>query len=227
MEAIMKRLRITDFLFGIIFTLLFISVAVVITINFRPLYYMDINRLHIVADSGLSRAVITENYNALIDYSSPFFTGGLRFPSLEASQSGLQHFAEVKNIFTSFYILGAITLILGIIIIVRKTRNRDYGYLLASSITAVVLPSLLGIYMAVDFDRAFYYFHKLFFKNDYWIFDPVTDPVITILPEDFFMHCAIMIIIIVLIFCAAFTGVYMWKRQHAGIKFRKNKGLNM
>lgn len=221
----MKRFKITDILIGIIFTLLFISIAVVITINFRPLYYMDIDRLNIVEDSGFSKDVIVENYNALIDYSSPFFRGDLIFPTLAASESGLKHFEEVKNIFTSFYILGSITLILGIIIIIQKAKNKDFSYLLVSAITAIILPLVLGIYMYLDFDRAFVIFHKIFFNNDLWIFDPETDPVITILPDTFFMHSAILIISIVFLFSAVFAAVYIWKRKHFSIRYRKNNGL--
>lgn len=223
----MKRFKFTDIIIGIIFTLLFISIAVVVTINFRPLYYMDIEYLNIEATSGYDKEVIKSNYDALIDYSSPFFTGDLKFPSLEASASGLQHFAEVKNIFTFFYVLGIVTLIIGIIIIVQKSKNRDISYLMVTPITAIVLPLLLGIYMAMDFDRAFLVFHKICFNNDYWIFDPATDPVITILPEEFFMHSAILIILIVLLFSAAFIFLFFWKRNHSGIKYRKNKGLKL
>lgn len=223
----MKRFKFTDLLIGIIFTLLFISVAVVITINFRPLYYMDIDLLTIDESSGFDKTIIKENYDALIDYSSPFFQGELIFPSLAASESGLFHFVEVKNIFTAFYILGAFTLALGIIIIVQKARNKDFTYLLVSAITAIVLPTLLGLFMSLDFDRTFYLFHKLFFNNDYWIFDPETDPVITILPDTFFMHCAIMIILLVLLFSIVFLILYFWKRKHVHIRFRKNKGLKI
>ena len=221
----MRRFKITDLLIGILFTLLFISVAVVVTINFKPLYYMDIDLLNIEATSGFDKAEIIQNYNGLIDYCSPFFTGELKFPTLEASQNGLQHFVEVKNLFIGFYFLGALTLILGIIIIIQKAKFRDYSYLLVSAITAIVLPLLLGIYMTVDFERAFILFHKLFFKNDYWIFDPITDPVILILPDQYFMHCAFLIILIILLFSAVFMGIYFWKRNHSGIKNRKSKGL--
>jgi integral membrane protein (TIGR01906 family) len=37
------------------------------------------------------------------------------------------------------------------------------------------------------------------FRNDYWIFDEATDPVIMILPDAFFLHCAVMIILLILI----------------------------
>lgn len=221
----MRRFKITDLFIGIIFTLLFISLAVVITINFRPLYYMDIKALNIEEASGLTKDVIRENYNALIDYSFPLYQGSLSFPSLSASTSGLQHFAEVKNIFTSFYIIGAITLVLGIIIIVQKAKNKDFSFLLVSAIMAIILPLILGIYMYLDFDRAFVIFHKIFFKNDLWLFDPATDPVITILPDTFFLHCAIMIILLVLLNSAIFISIYFWKRKRFSIKYRKNRGL--
>ncbi len=223
----MRHFKFSDILIGILFTLLFISIAVVFTINFRPLYYMDIDYLNIEAVSGIDRADILANYNALIDYSSPFFTGPLQFPTLEASQFGLQHFAEVKNIFVSFYILGAVTLAIGAAIVIYKARNRDYSYLPVSAVTAIVLPLLLGLYIAIDFDRAFLIFHKICFRNDYWIFDPVTDPVIMILPEEFFMHSAILIIAIVLLFSASFIGIYIRKKNRSGIKYRRNKGLRL
>ncbi len=223
----MRRFKITDILIGILFTLLFISVAVIITINFRPLYYLDIKLLHIEASSGLTKEVIRENYDALIDYCSPFFRGDLRFPSLPASKHGIYHFAEVKDIFVDFYILGAITLVLGIIIMIQKAKNKDYSYLLVSSVTAIVLPAIVALGLSIDFDRSFVLFHKIFFNNNYWLFDPTTDPVITMLPDTFFMHCAIMIIVIVVLLSIAFLAVYLWKRQHAGIKYRKNKGLKL
>jgi integral membrane protein (TIGR01906 family) len=221
----MRRFKITDLLIGFIFTLLFISIAVVITINFRPLYYMDIRLLNIAETSGFSKSAILENYNALINYSSPFFRGSLVFPTLTASPGGLEHFAEVKNIFTGFYILGVVTLVLGVIIIIQKAKNKDYSYMLVTSIMAIILPLLLGIYMYIDFDRAFIVFHKIFFSNDLWLFDPTTDPVITMLPDTFFMHCAIMIILIVLLLSAVFLFLYFWNRKHFSIKYRKNKGL--
>jgi len=226
-EVAMRRFKVTDIAYGIIFTLLFISIAVVITVNFRPLYYMDIKLLNIEATSGLDKDTIKKNYDALIDYSSPFFRGDLKFPSLDSSENGLIHFSEVKNIFTAFYIIGAISLVLGIIIIIFKSKKKDYSYLMVSAITAVVLPLLLAIYMAIDFDRAFVVFHKIFFRNDYWLFDPVTDPVITILPDEFFMHCAIMIILIVLFFSLLFILIYKKAKRHTGIRYRKIKGLNL
>ncbi|NLZ84051.1 MAG: TIGR01906 family membrane protein [Clostridiales bacterium] len=223
----MKKLKVTDFLIGFIFTLLLISFAVVITINFRPLYYLDIDFLNIPDSSGYSRDEIKANYDALIDYSSPFFTEELSFPTLAASDNGIQHFREVKNIFNFFYILAAISLVISVIIIHYKRTRKDYSYLLASSITAIVLPSLVAITLAIDFDKAFVVFHKIFFKNDYWLFDPVTDPVIGILPATFFLHCALLIILLIILGSIILALTYNHIRKNFQIKNRKIENLKI
>ncbi len=220
----MKRFKVSDLLIGLIFTLLFISIAVVITINFRPLYYLDLRFLNIEGISGLSRNEILQNYNALIDYSSPFFSGKLVFPTLPASESGLGHFKDVKNIFTFFYILGGITLVPSIIIFIRKAKNKDYSFLFVSSVMAIVLPTILGVFMAINFDEAFIVFHKIAFRNNDWLFDPSTDPVINILPDTFFLHCAVMIILIVLLFSILAACIYFSQNKHFSINDSENKG---
>ncbi|NLP16837.1 MAG: TIGR01906 family membrane protein [Clostridiales bacterium] len=222
-----RRFKITDFLIGIVFTLLFISLGVIFTVNFRPLYYMDVKLLNIPESSGYSREEIIENYNALIDYSSPFYKGDLSFPTLDASPSGLQHFKEVKDIFIAFYVLGAATLITAVIIIIYKSKKGNYSYLAVSSLTAVILPVLVGILLALDFDASFRIFHKIFFNNDYWIFDPSTDPVINILPATFFLHCAILIIAFILVSSLITYLIYLYHKRRSGIRYRKNPGIKI
>ena len=63
---------------------------------------------------------------------------------------------------------------------------------------------VVGGLAALDFDKAFVIFHALFFPGkDNWLFDPRTDEIITILPQEFFMNCAILILAILIIGCAA------------------------
>lgn len=61
---------------------------------------------------------------------------------------------------------------------------------------------LIALLAALDFDGAFTVFHSIFFPGkDNWLFDPVTDPVILILPEAFFRNCAIAIVTVLLTVC--------------------------
>ena len=226
----MKKIRhfkLTDLMIGVVFTILFLSLGVVFTINFRPLYYMDVKLLDIPETSGYSREVVIENYDSLINYSSPFFSGNLYFPSMDASPSGIQHFKEVKDIFVAFYWLGALSLITAVAIFIYKSRKRDISYLAVSSLTAIILPIIVGLLLAIDFDKSFLLFHKLFFDNDYWIFDPVTDPIINILPSAFFLHCALVIIAFILLGSLILYLLYLYYKNRSGIKYRKNRGIKI
>lgn len=184
---------------GLLYTIFLISLGLLFAINFRFLYYADIHWFNLEQFSGLSSAVIKENYNALIDYCSPFYQGTLKFPSLPASDSGLSHFAEVKVLFNVFYIALAITFVVLVIVSIYKIKKGQSRFLLVSSITVIILPLLTLAACAVNFNQTFVIFHKIFFRNDDWLFDPVTDPIINILPEKFFLQCAIVIIVTVLL----------------------------
>jgi len=223
----LRRFKKTDILIGIVFFLLLLSIGVIFTVNFRPLYYLDVKLLNIPETSGYSKDEIIANYNALIDYSSPFYRGSLTFPTLRASVSGIQHFKEVKDIFMIFYGIGALSLIASVIIIIYKSRKREFSYLAVSSLVSIILPVIIAMFLAIDFDTAFLVFHKIFFNNDYWIFDPVTDPVINILPAAFFLHCAILIIAVILLGSLAMYLIYLQLKKRSGIKYRKIRGLNI
>lgn len=185
---------LTNILIGLLFTLLLISLGVFLAIHFRPLYYFDIDFLNIEAESGFSREIILKNYNALIDYCSPFFYGPLTFPTFLASPGGIRHFAEVKVIFNTIFYLGLLSIFFLIPLVVVKARKKETGFLLASSLMSIFLPLVVGLGCAINFDAAFVIFHKIFFRNDDWIFDWYTDEVIRILPETYFLHCALLII---------------------------------
>lgn len=155
---------------GIVVCLLIISFSVTLTLNFRPLYYADIQNLHITELSGREEKDIRSNYDALIDYNSLFNHQPLKFPTCAMSESGRIHFEEVKKIFDFF------------------------GWLFVGTLLLTA---------AVNWDYVFVTFHQLVFNNDYWLFDSSTDPIIDILPDGYFMHCAIMI------FALVFVGSFL------------------
>lgn len=209
---------------GILFLIFFISLGLIVAINFRPLYYANIKWLNLEARTGLSANIIRLNYDALIDYNSPFYFGELSFPTLPTSASGLFHFVEVKQIFMFFHIAGLVSMVSLIGLIIYKKRKDDYQYLLTSSITTVVIPLILSILCMINFNTVFLLFHKLVFRNDDWLFDPLTDPIINLLPEAFFMQCAFIIIGFVLLGSLLQYAFYFYhKRKHKTTSLIKPK----
>ncbi len=178
---------------ALVLTLTIIGISVVGTLAFRPLYYHDMKTLGIAEYTGLSEAEIRENYDALIDYNMEWKDGYLEFPTLPMSETGRIHFEEVKEIFDIFKYLAVFGSLLGVVGIVVMAKKKEYRYLKMTAIVSCGLPAVLGILVALFWDKVFVIFHELFFNNDYWIFDYRTDPIILLLPDEFFMHCALMI----------------------------------
>ena len=183
---------------GMIVSLLIISFSVTLTLNFRPLYYADIQHLHIADLSGRTEEDIRQNYDALIDYNLLFNHEPLKFPTCTMSESGRSNFEEVKKIFDLFGWTLIITFGLTLIVTVRFVRKKKWLWLRIGGILCIVLPAFLGIMVAVNWEYVFVTFHQLVFNNYYWLFDPTTDPIINILPDVYFMHCAIMIFVLVM-----------------------------
>ena len=174
---------------GIAGALFVISLSVIIILNLRPLYVSDIGRFQIEAESGMEKETILRNYDALIRYNRLCFRGPLEFPDLPMSASARIHFEEVKRIFDFIQILcPAAGLLFACGVISRRQRKRT---LKTAGISLFALMALLGVLALGGWERFFVGFHQLFFHNDYWLFDPVTDPVILLLPDGYFLHCAV------------------------------------
>ena len=210
----MKKLStyLINFSIGILSLLFFISLGLAIAIYFRPFYYMGMERIS--AETGYSVDIIKENYDALIDYCSPFFQGTLAFPTLPSSASGISHFEEVKVIFNLFFVLLCVTpiFLFGLIWLQRKQNN--YSYLLSTPIIMCILPMFVGSACAIDFNKTFVLFHEIVFRNDDWIFSRYEDPIILFLPERFFLQCALIIVITVLLGCSYFVIRYLHRKNY-------------
>lgn len=217
--------KVTNFLLPIISFLFIISISVVFTLNFRPLYYFDMEYLDIEVRSGMEEEDIKQNYDALIDYNFFLNDEELVFPTLTQSEEGRIHFEEVKHIFDFFQYMAVILFIILIPIFIFHAWNHDFVFLKYTGILTFTVPTFLGILIAIMWDKVFVLFHKIAFHNDYWIFDPKTDPVISILPDEFFMHCAILILLCVVLLGGLCFFTY-WKihgKERAKVKGKIKK----
>lgn len=204
------RQKLSEWYISFVITFLSISFWSVFVLYFRPLYNWSISLFHIEKNSGFSKKRILENYNALIDYYVPWKKGDLVLPSFSQSPHAVQHFAEVKDIYNVFILGIPIAVVLVLLYLYTKRDKKDIHYLKTASIMLIVAPFLLASGFVIDFDKTFTLFHKIFFNNDYWLFDSKTDPIITILPENFFLLCAI--VIIVFQFLTSFLCFLLYKR---------------
>ena len=200
---------------------LIVTFSVGLPIYFRPFYYLHI-KLFNLEESGYTAVQIKEAYNEILDYltlpGGSFHAGVFPF-----TESGAAHFADCKVLFTLnawLFILSAIILITlfalkkrGIItsLQIGKFHARFYA-----ALAALVLIVLVAVLASTDFDAAFVTFHSIFFPGkENWILDYQTDPIINVMPQDFFMNCAILIGSSIVLISLAIILLQLWNKKRA------------
>ena len=184
----------TKFTFvGSLFFLL--SLAILLTIYLAWLIYpLEISWLNLTNRVHLQPQTIQHNFNVLMDYLTNPFSQQLEMPDLPSSVSGLHHFAVVKGL---FHLTQAVALLTAPLFYLFWKNVVKPGYLSLyrkAFIFMVGLPLGLGLFgVFIGFEQFFTLFHQiLFVGDDTWLFDPAFDPVILILPEEFFLHCFLL-----------------------------------
>ena len=214
------KTKICSIILAISAFILILTFSIGLPIYLRPFYYAHIDPLDLELMSGYEKDDIVAAYNEVLDYltlpGTEFGTG-----VMEYSEEGYSHFEDCKGLFT----LNGMALLCsaGIIVILFILRKRKLigkmsingiNPIFYSGVAAIAIPSLLGFIIALDFDRAFEIFHKIFFPGkDNWLFDPVHDEIINVLPEEFFRNCAILIGASVLILGTLSITVTLIKRK--------------
>ncbi len=194
----MKLSTYFKIIFSISISIFILLFSIKTTLNFKYLYYFDIKHLNIENSTSLSKKEIQITYDYLIDYINGPKNETFNIPTLNSSNEGKIHFLEVKNIFRKLNSMFFIFTIIGILGALYTYKYKLFSIFNWASnlLLFICLFSWLPFY--INFNKSFNFFHETIFKNNYWLFDPNKDPVINILPEKYFFHCAISIILITL-----------------------------
>ena len=197
---------------GALISLLTIGISVIISLNSRFIYKYSVDKFDLVKLGGVSKDKLIKDFNTLINYLQNPFIKKLDFENFIMSTNGEFHFYEVKKIFLNIYLLVFVILI---ILIARAIYCRyknipiKWPSLFNKGANGlVIIIAFLASVIATNFSKAFVIFHKIFFDNDYWIFDETTDPIIRVLPEELFELYAIIILSIVIVSILIYKGIY-------------------
>lgn len=161
------------------------------------IYDIDLEALDIPETSGYSKDVCLENYDYVMKYLAPFNDEEFNLPSMAYSEVGTVHFADCRVLFNAVYLIGGICFVILLLTIIYIKKDKLIYKL--SGIMTLGLPLSVGLAMAVNFNWAFTIFHKILFNDQNWIFDYRYDPIISILPAEFFMHCGLFIAFVVVL----------------------------
>ena len=177
---------------------LLLTAAIGLPIYIRPFYYAHIGACDLERISGYQEAEIRAAYDEVLDYLTlpgrEFGTG-----VMPHSADGKAHFEDCKGLFdlNASILLGS-GLTLAVLFLMRKRwgpyRLGKRSAAFWAAVLSVTAPMIIGTLAAIDFDRAFVVFHSIFFPGKTnWVFDWYADPIIRVMPQEFFRNCAILI----------------------------------
>lgn len=196
----MKRDRIFAWIMALAVFFLILTASISLPIYIRPFYYLHIDALDLPGVSGFTADQIKNAYDEVLDYLTlpgrEFGTG-----VMACSQQARDHFVDCKVLFDLN--AGILLLSAGIVAALKllKKANRigslelgGYGAGFWGAVGILTAVLTVGGLAALDFNTAFVIFHTIFFPGkDNWIFDWNRDQMIRVLPQQFFMNCAILI----------------------------------
>ena len=219
----MKQSKLLTVILAIVIAVVLLSASIAAPILCRPFYYAHIGPLELVERTGYTREEIKTAFNEMLDYclgAEEFSTGVLKW-----SDSGKDHFTDVRVLFLlDLKVLTGFAVFLSALLIAirlggwrpRRLLGRGPAFWAGAGLAAIFL--IVGGLAALDFDRAFVLFHALFFPGkDNWLFDPRADEIINILPQTFFMNCAILILAILILGCVVLIAadlIYFRQKEH-------------
>ena len=195
-------------------TVLFVlSGAILATIYLAWLVFpVEISYLGLEKIVYMKSTDISYNFNILMNYLTNPFQTVLDMPNFSSSVDGLKHFADVKKLFhlaQGVFVLSFPAFFL----FIKQILLKGHGWLVQKTFLWMMLaPVVIGLMgLLMGFDQFFVLFHTVLFPGDStWLFDPVKDPVIYILPEEFFLHCFILFFVLYEVF---FWAMLAWSRK--------------
>jgi len=193
--------------------LFLLTASIALPIYIRPFYYAHIDAHDLAQRSGYTQEQIRQAYDQVLDYltlpGKEFGTG-----DIPHSAEGKAHFEDCKGLFdlNAGLLLGSGLVLAVLTVMRRKWGPYRLGRLSApawAAVLSVTAPIMIGGLAALDFDRAFVIFHGIFFPGKTnWVFDWYADPIIRVLPQEFFRNCAILIGL-ALVWMA--VGILVWE----------------
>lgn len=190
-----------DLFYTIVLAFFLLTTAISVTIFASYLLFaFDINHYYLTQAVGMKYSTIMKNYAQMMDYLINPFNWHWHLSDFGSSAAGRLHFLDCKKLFLLNF--GVWILSGALVAKFHKIRARYNRVFFWIGIVGIVL----AILMMLNFDEFFVIFHEVLFRNSDWLFDPNKDPVINILPEEFFTQCFIL-------FFVLFEGLNFWKAR--------------
>ena len=213
------KTRVTFSTLFCIFAMVALLISCVdIVVSNRHFYNFAYDQFNIAESIGMSESDLYEASDTLLDYLQGYredIKVKVRFQQEEKEVFNVKetlHMVDVKNLYQSALLIRNIMLLfMGILFTLLYYDDKKgvksvltYTYQRFFVFFALFLGGLIT-YAACDFTTFWTLFHKLLFRNNLWMLDPLESIMIQMFPEHFFFT---MVAFIALLF--VFIALFLW-----------------
>ena len=135
----------------------------------------------------ISNKHILVDYYRLIEYLCSYSSGHLHFRFLPMSKTASEHFAAVRVLVHYGMVITIIAFGLFLVLFRAKKKRNQLWKLIPLYQELMLMLIVFTSLIAISFQDSFLWFHYHFFNDNYWIFNPKTDPIILVLNDNFFL----------------------------------------
>lgn len=191
----MVKIRTTEIFYQTATLLWIVTFCIAVTINFRPLYWWFIEHKQLASLLGLSSFTLKQMYQTLLAYLNYPWVTKLTL-DISISYDAMRHFEDVKRLFLINYSVLFITTFPTWHYLTNLFKQKRIWILYQKIVFCLYILSIILVCLVLDFERFFIFFHRLLFTEQNWIFDPQIDPIILVLPSEFFLACFVLFIVL-------------------------------
>ena len=120
-------------------------------------------------------------------------------PVLTENERG--HMRDVRGVFAGFFLAAAISAAFLVVLFLaargREARARFWRRLERTGLVIVAVTLVGGVAGMLLFDQAFILFHEIFFPGGNYLFDPRTDRLVQLFPQQFWVDSTIGVGVVV------------------------------
>lgn len=134
------------------------------------------------------------------------------------------HMRDVRSVFLGLYLvaaIGALVLLGGFLVTGGRDRARLWRRISRTGGVIVLVTVVGGAAGLAFFDAAFELFHEVFFPQGNYLFDPRTDRLVQLFPQQFWVETSIAVGVTVVILAVALA--WLGRRRAAAIEARASR----
>ena len=138
-------------------------------------------------------------------------------PVLNDAERG--HMRDVRTVFLGLYLaaaIAALVLAAAFVLARGRARARLWRRISRTGLAIAIVTLGGGLLALVFFDAAFTLFHRVFFPQGNWQFDPTTDRLVQLFPQQFWVETSVAVGVVVVIIGMVLAGA--GRRRAAAIE---------